>query len=148
MMGDAYEFGFYDPTHLVEKHNVIIVTHNYRLNVFGYLAHPDLQQDSALNSTGNYGIQDQRMAMQWVQNNIAKFGGDKNRVTIFGESAGGMSICCHIVSPYSKGLFAGAIMESGGCDTPAIYQETKYAFEWGDTYSSAIGCNVTELGRR
>lgn len=84
-----------------------------RLGALGYLALDALKKESPEDGTGNYGLQDQREAMRWVQRNIAAFGGDKKQVTIFGESAGAMSVMFHVASRRSAGLFERAIMESG-----------------------------------
>lgn len=99
--------------HLAAK-GVVLVTFNYRLGVFGFLAHPDLTKESGNNASGNYGLMDQIAALQWVQRNIAAFGGDPSRVTIFGESAGAGAVSCMQASPLARGLFQGAIAESGG----------------------------------
>jgi para-nitrobenzyl esterase len=104
-----------------ERHNgvplarkgAVVVTLNYRLGPFGFLAHPALAAESPHHAAGNYGLLDQIAALQWVQRNIARFGGDPSRVTIFGESAGGMSVGSLIASPLAKGLFQRAILESG-----------------------------------
>src|SRR4051812_35486536 len=104
-----------------ERHNgarlaqkgTVVVTLNYRLGAFGFLAHPALAAESEHHAAGNYGLLDQIAALQWVRRNIARFGGDPSRVTIFGESAGGMSVGSLIASPLAKGLFAHAILESG-----------------------------------
>jgi para-nitrobenzyl esterase len=104
-----------------ERHNgarlaqkgAVVVTLNYRLGPFGFLAHPALAAESPQHSAGNYGLLDQIAALQWVRRNVAQFGGDPSRVTIFGESAGGMSVGSLIASPLAKGLFARAILESG-----------------------------------
>src|SRR4051812_8905103 len=104
-----------------ERHNgarlaqkgAVVVTLNYRLGPFGFFAHPALAAESPHHAAGNYGILDQIAALQWVQRNIARFGGDPSRVTIFGESAGGMSVGSLIASPLAKGLFQRAILESG-----------------------------------
>ena len=95
------------------KKGAVVVTLNYRLGPFGFLAHPALALDAPHNSAGNYGLLDQIAALQWVKRNIAKFGGDPTRVTIFGESAGAMSIGALIGSPLARGLFHRAILESG-----------------------------------
>src|SRR4051812_335309 len=95
------------------KKGAVVVTLNYRLGPFGFLAHPALAAESPHHAAGNYGILDQIAALQWVQRNIARFGGDPSRVTIFGESAGGMSVGSLIASPLAKGLFQRAILESG-----------------------------------
>ena len=102
----------YDGTRLAEK-GVVLVSVAYRLGVFGFLAHPELSKESGKGS-GNYGLQDMTAGLQWVKANIAKFGGDPSRVTIFGESAGGIAVSMLAASPAAKGLFARAISESGG----------------------------------
>jgi len=107
----------YDGTHLAEK-GVVVVTINYRLDIFGFLAHPELTKESGTRSSGNYGLLDQIAALRWVQNNIAAFGGDPSRVTVFGESAGSLDTSLLMASPMAKGLFARAIGESGGALTP------------------------------
>ena len=104
-----------------ERHNgarlaqkgAVVVTLNYRLGPFGFLAHPALAAESSHHASGNYGLLDQIAALQWVKRNIARFGGDPSRVTIFGESAGGFSVGSLIASPLAKGLFQRAILESG-----------------------------------
>jgi para-nitrobenzyl esterase len=93
---------------------VVLVTINYRLGVFGYFAHPELTKESDRNASGNQGFLDQIAALEWVQKNIAAFGGDPKRVTIFGESAGSWSVNVLVASPLAKGLFQRAIGESGG----------------------------------
>ena len=95
-----------------------MVTINYRLGPFGYLAHPGLTAESEHGSSGNYGFLDQIAALEWVQRNIAKFGGDPDRVTIFGESAGATSVCVLMVTPLAEGLFHRAIGQSGGAFGP------------------------------
>ena len=101
----------FDPTPLVEGGDVIVVTINYRLGVLGFLAHPALDAEGHL--AGNYGFMDQQYALGWVQRNIAAFGGDPGRLTIFGESAGGLSIYSQLASPLAAGLFQRAIAQSG-----------------------------------
>ena len=104
-----------------ERHNgarlaqkgAVVVTINYRLGAFGFMAHPAFAAESPHHAAGNYGLLDQIAALQWVKRNIARFGGDPSRVTIFGESAGGMSVGSLVASPLAKGLFHRAIMESG-----------------------------------
>lgn len=97
---------------LAEK-GAVVVTFNYRLGPFGFLAHPGLAAESPHRASGNYGLLDQIAALQWVQRNISQFGGDPRRVTIFGESAGGVSVGVLMASPLGKGLFHGGILESG-----------------------------------
>jgi para-nitrobenzyl esterase len=101
----------YDPQPLVDGGGVIVVTINYRLGYFGFFAHPALDAEGHL--AGNYGLMDQQFALQWVQRNIEAFGGNRNRVTMFGESAGGLSVYSNLASPTAAGLFEGAIAESG-----------------------------------
>ncbi|MXX73941.1 MAG: carboxylesterase family protein [Holophagales bacterium] len=103
----------YDGTALARK-GVVVVTVNYRLGAFGYLAHPGLSAESEHGASGNYGVLDQIFALQWVRDNIATFGGDPDRVTIFGESAGAWSVNVLQASPLARGLFQRAIGQSGG----------------------------------
>ena len=110
--GDGSE-SRYDGESMATK-GIVAVTVNYRLGVFGCLAHPELTKESPHHASGNYGLLDQHAALLWVQKNIAAFGGDPKRVTIAGESAGSISVCDQMASPLNKGLFAGAIGESGG----------------------------------
>jgi para-nitrobenzyl esterase len=107
----------YDGSHLAGK-GVVVVTINYRLDVFGFLAHPELTKESGTNSSGNYGLLDQIAALRWVQKNIRAFGGDPSQVTVFGESAGAFDVSLLMASPLTKGLFTRAIGESGGALTP------------------------------
>ena len=108
----------YDGTALAKK-GVVVVTTNYRLGVFGFLAHPDLTTESPHHASGNYAILDHVAALTWVQKNIAAFGGDPSRVTIFGESAGSWSVNTLQATPLAKGLFHRAIGESGAQFTAA-----------------------------
>ncbi len=103
--------------HLARK-GVVLVSINYRVGTLGFLAHPELSAESPHKASGNYGLLDQIAGLKWVQRNIAKFGGDPNRVTIFGESAGGISVSMLCASPEAKGLFHGAISQSGGSFGP------------------------------
>lgn len=96
------------------KQGVILVTFNYRLGRLGFFAFPALSKEHPDEPKGNYAYMDQIAALKWVQRNIAAFGGDPKNVTIFGESAGGVSVHTHLTSPLSRGLFQKAIIESGG----------------------------------
>jgi len=111
LAGDGSEYR-YDGESMAQK-GIVTVTLNYRLGVFGFFSHPELTAESPLHASGNYGLMDQHMALLWVKNNIAAFGGDPSKVTIAGESAGSMSVCAQMASHLSKGLFRGAIAESG-----------------------------------
>ena len=95
------------------KEGIVYVTFNYRVGVFGFMAHPDLTAESSRKSSGNYGFMDQIAALRWIKNNIAAFGGDPDKVTIAGQSAGSMSVQSMVASPLTKGLFRGAIAQSG-----------------------------------
>jgi para-nitrobenzyl esterase len=103
----------YDPTRLVEQGDVVVVTINYRLGALGFTAHPALTAESPDHASGNFGLMDQQEALRWVRRNIFLFGGDPSRVTIFGESAGGLSVHSQLASPGSHGLFQRAIVQSG-----------------------------------
>ena len=118
--GGSGSSAIYDGTQL-EADGTVLVTINYRLNVFGFLAHPALSAESSHDASGNYGLMDMVAALGWVQGNIASFGGDPNRVTIFGESAGAGAVMSVMLIPQAEGLFHGAIAESNwihGWDRP------------------------------
>ncbi len=107
-----------DGAHLAGR-GVVVVSINYRLGVFGFMTHPELIAESPHHAAGNYGLLDQRAALQWVHDNIAAFGGDPANVTIFGESAGSSSVSALMASPLARGLFHRAIGESGAMQFPA-----------------------------
>jgi para-nitrobenzyl esterase len=104
----------------LSKKGVMVVTMNYRLGVFGFLAHPELTRESGRGASGNYGLLDQVAALEWVKRNIATFGGDPDNVTLFGESAGSLSVCALMASPLAQGLFNRAIGESGAFFGPTL----------------------------
>ncbi|MCH1598161.1 MAG: carboxylesterase family protein, partial [Pseudomonadales bacterium] len=104
--------GIYESPSLANQ-GVILVSINYRLGLYGFLAHPELANEDPNGSTGNYGTLDQIAALQWVRDNIERFGGDPDNVTIFGESAGGHSVGQLMASPLTRGLFHRAIAQSG-----------------------------------
>jgi para-nitrobenzyl esterase len=99
---------------------IILVTFNYRLGILGFMAHPELTKESPTHSSGNYGLMDQVAAIKWVHDNIAAFGGDPGRITIFGESAGGGSVSDMQATPLNRGMLHGAIAESGGSFSPFV----------------------------
>jgi para-nitrobenzyl esterase len=133
----------YNPQRLVAQ-GVVVVTVNYRIGALGFLAHPALSAEAAATSpdhtasSGNYGIMDQQLALQWVRRNISAFGGDPDNVTIFGESAGGLSTFSNLVSPGAKGLFQRAIVESGAyrLNLPSLAT----AEAQGTAFATAEGC--------
>ncbi|MBW2273126.1 MAG: carboxylesterase family protein [Deltaproteobacteria bacterium] len=142
-----------DGARLAERGDAVVVSMNYRLGALGFLAHPALSGEdpgqpasgrssgnysSGNYSSGNYGFLDQIRALEWVRDNIDGFGGDPARVTIFGESAGGLSVCAHLASPLSKGLFHRGIVESGPCHFP--FASLEAAEGQGLALSGKLGC--------
>src|SRR5215471_7966207 len=125
----------YDPAMLVAR-GVVVVTINYRLGALGFLAHPALAAESARGSSGNFGLLDQQAALRWVRRNIREFGGDGDNVTIFGESAGGLSVHAQLASPLSHGLFARAIDESGA------YMPSQPSLATAEAAGSAFAANA------
>jgi para-nitrobenzyl esterase len=121
---------------LLLQEGVVVVTINYRIGALGFLAHSALSY-----KTGNFGILDQQAALKWVKSNIAKFGGDPANVTIFGQSAGGLSVLMHLVSPLSNALFQKAIIESGSF----YYQASPLATaqQSGNSFATAAGCGAS-----
>jgi para-nitrobenzyl esterase len=135
--GDASEYR-YDGASMAAK-GIVSITVNYRLTVFGFLAHPELTSEASYHSSGNYGFLDQTAALKWVHDNITAFGGDPARVTIAGQSAGSRSVTVQMLSPLAKGLFAGAIMESGsmvGAKPPLSLAEAE---KHGSAFMQAAG---------
>jgi para-nitrobenzyl esterase len=133
------------------RRGVIIVTVAYRLGPLGFLAHPELTAESPHHSSGNYGLMDQAAALAWVKRNIAAFGGDPTRVTIFGQSAGAMSVSMLMTSPLAAGLFRRAIGESGGLFEPlqlAPQYRLAVAERDGEAYAKSVGAaSLAELRR-
>ena len=143
--GGGFNFGSgkgYPGDRLAAFGDVLVITINYRLNVFGFLASPELRAEDPHASTGSYGSLDQVAALRWVQDNIARFGGDPDNVTIFGESAGGWAICHLLASPTAAGLFQRAILESGNCFASSGletgYQQEKHI-------ATLLGCKPDDL---
>ncbi len=133
----------YDGAYLAKK-GVVFVSFNYRMGAFGFLAHPDLTRESEHHSSGNYAALDQIAALQWVQRNIAKFGGDPGTVMVFGHSAGAGNICVLIGSPLAKGLFHRALTQSGANlsrQTPLAEAEAN-----GVKFAESLGAkSITDL---
>ncbi len=110
----------YDGASMARK-GIVVVTVNYRLNIFGFFAHPELSKESPYKASGNYGLLDQNAGLKWVQKNITVFGGDPKKVTIAGESAGSISVSAQMASPLSRNLIAGAMGESGAGIRPTLF---------------------------
>lgn len=128
----------FDGTTLAKKGNVILVTINYRLGALGFLATPGLAAENPRGASGNYALLDQQAALRWVKNNIARFGGNPDNVTIFGESAGGASVCAHLVAPGSRRLIDKVIDQSGPCNQAIATQEENY--QAGKTIATVAQC--------
>ncbi|HVW97157.1 MAG TPA: carboxylesterase family protein [Mucilaginibacter sp.] len=116
--GDGSE-ARYDGESMARK-GIVAVTINYRLGIFGFFSHPELTAESPNHASGNYGLLDQNAALKWVKANISAFGGDPDKITIAGESAGSIAVCAQMASPLSKPLIAGAIGESGAMINPTL----------------------------
>ena len=127
--------GEYNGSHFAQYGNVIVVAMQYRLGSLGFLYSPE-----HASVPGNLGLMDQRLALQWVQREIEAFGGDSSKVTLFGESAGGISICAHITSFASKGLFRAAIMESPVCGSAAFFNRADAADAISKDFIDHVGC--------
>lgn len=127
----------YDGASLAEHQQVVVVTVNYRLGALGFLSHTALDAETRTGGlSGNYGLQDVISALQWVQANIANFGGDTSRVMLFGESAGALNTCALLASPLARGQFSSVLMQSGACDAaPSAYRQAQ-----GTAFSEALGC--------
>ena len=138
----------YDPTSLVSDGDVVFVSFNYRVGVLGFFAQPDI--DAGGQPVADYGFLDQQFALRWVRRNIAAFGGDPDNVTIFGESAGAISVYAHLVSPGSKDLFHKAIIESGFTDYSgeptanprSVLTRLPAATALGSGFAAASGCRT------
>jgi len=141
--GGSGSTSLYDGTRFAER-NVVLVTINYRLNVFGFLAHAALSAESPHDASGNYGLMDIVAALEWVRDNIETFGGDRDRVTIFGESAGAGAVMSVMLIPQSAGLFHGAIGQSNwvnGWDRQLrdSIGDWRSAEAQGDEFAKALG---------
>lgn len=140
--GGAFGFGeghTYGAEYLMENENVILVTANYRLGVLGFIS---MENDTSF--TSNNGLRDLTLALKWVQENIANFNGDPNKVTIFGESAGSAAVHYLLMSPQTKGLYHRAIMQSGAF---SFWSYAENPTESAMQFAKALGCSNTEDGR-
>lgn len=134
----------YGGARLATEGEVMVVTVNYRLGPLGFLSSPALEDEGG--ASGTYGLQDQQAALQWVQRNAAGFGGDPGNVTVFGQSAGSMSVCAHLGAPGSRGLFHKAIAQSGPCANAFLTKPV--ADERGATAIAELGCDSSDdVGR-
>ncbi|HYN40522.1 MAG TPA: carboxylesterase family protein, partial [Thermoanaerobaculia bacterium] len=133
----ASSYAYYDGTTFAEKGRAVVVTVNYRLSSFGWLAQTFLSAESRRGVSGNYGTYDQLAALRWVKRNIAAFGGDPARVMIFGESAGGVNVCTLVASPLAAGLFERALVQSGGCTQRPLAEFVTF----GNTLTDKAGCS-------
>ena len=128
--------GSYNGAALATRHNVVVVTINYRLGVFGWFSHPALNSGNALDDSGNYGTLDAIRGLEWVAENIGNFGGNPDNVTVFGESAGAFDTLAMMASPLAEGLFHRAIVQSGGFQTTPLSRAQNYAEAGGHPFSS------------
>ena len=128
---------------LAKRARAIVVTVNYRLGPLGFMSHPAQAREQNLPVAPSNGLLDQQAALSWVQRNIAAFGGDAGRVTLFGESAGAWSVCAQLASPGSRGLFSRAIVQSGAC-SGALYFDGAAAATQAEALSAALGCTGRE----
>lgn len=126
-----------DGARLADERDVVIVTVDYRLGALGFMALPELREEDPNGSAGNYGLMDQIEGLRWVQRNIEGFGGDPHNVTIFGQSAGGMSVCALMASPPAAGLFHRAINMSGSCSMGSSMDEE---YEQARKLVERLGC--------
>ncbi|MET8012097.1 carboxylesterase family protein [Streptomyces sp. NPDC005271] len=140
--GNAYGAGSdYDGSALAAR-GMVVVTVNYRLGALGFLAHPALSGESPDHASGDYGLMDQQAALHWVRRDIGVFGGDRNRVTLGGQSAGSADTCLHIASPTANGLFHRAIQQSGSCVADGGLRPLTLdaAQRKGNGFAASVGC--------
>ena len=150
--GGGYQAGAsHEPRHdgvPLARKGVVLVTINYRLGVFGFLAHPALSKDDPRGSSGNYGLLDMVAALQWIRDNVAGFGGDPANVTIFGESAGSFAVNALMVAPQARGLFHKVIGESGAHFGPSLAAPTRAASEEnGEKFAAALNATTADALR-
>lgn len=141
-VGGAGNTPMYWGDRLAAAGDVVVVTFNYRLNIFGFFAHPALRAEDPHQAAGSQGSLDQVAALKWVHENIGNFGGDPGNVTIFGESAGGFSICTLLATPLARGLFHRAILESGGCD---VSGDLESGYQLARATAEQFGCPAEDV---
>ncbi|WP_174301935.1 carboxylesterase/lipase family protein [Caulobacter sp. S45] len=140
--GGGYAIGYtaqYDLSRIAQRQGVVTVEMNYRLGALGFLAHPALRAEG--DGSGDYALLDQQAALRWVRANVSAFGGDPANVTIFGESAGGWSVCEQLTAPGAQGLFQRAIIESGACTAPDSAISQAAAEAGGVQMAADLGCS-------
>lgn len=150
LTGGSSSFEDYNGEEMAKK-DVIMITISYRLGIFGYFAHPSLQNESVNHTTGNYGLLDQIKALEWVNKNASYFGGDKDNITIAGESAGSSSVSAICASPLAKGLFKNAIGESSSVvvkTPPHTYRTLEKATKMGEKIMKEMNCSSIEEMRK
>jgi para-nitrobenzyl esterase len=133
----------------MSKKGIVFVSINYRVGVLGFMAHPELSLESGSKVSGNYGLLDQIAALQWIWKNIEAFGGDPQKVTIAGQSAGSMSVCALVASPLAKGLFRGAIAQSGGILNSRMIRNFGDAEKSGLSFMEKLkAANISDLRKK
>ncbi|WP_369382224.1 carboxylesterase/lipase family protein [Streptomyces sp. cg36] len=128
----------YDASRLARAGGLVVITANYRLGAFGFLAHPGLTAEAPGSGSGDYGLLDQQAVLRWIRANAAAFGGDPANVTAAGQSAGGLSVCGHLAAPGSRGLFARAVIQSAPCGVAA--RPAAEAASTGTSFARGAGC--------
>ncbi|HEY4966275.1 MAG TPA: carboxylesterase family protein, partial [Puia sp.] len=137
--GDGSEYR-YDGESMARR-GIVSVTVNYRLGIFGFMAHPELTKESTHHASGNYGLMDQTEALRWIHRNIAAFGGNPDHITIAGESAGSFSVSAQVVSPLPRNLFAAAIGESGSLIGFKPLNTLKESEKLGQQFADSLGAH-------
>eukprot|EP01062_Namystynia_karyoxenos_P013060 TRINITY_DN146_c2_g1_i1.p2 TRINITY_DN146_c2_g1~~TRINITY_DN146_c2_g1_i1.p2 ORF type:complete len:598 (+),score=191.61 TRINITY_DN146_c2_g1_i1:148-1941(+) len=138
IIGDPMELGWYDGRNIAKQQNVIMVAPSYRVNSLGLLALDSMMEEHG--TAGSMWLLDQQLALKWTQRNIHLFGGDPDKVTIFGESAGGCAVLGQLAMPSSRGLFRAAIAESALAGTDDVWVPLKNATAWGRNWAKEVGC--------
>lgn len=135
----------YNANILAANGNVIVVSFQYRVGAFGFLHLAPLSEKLKLEAPGNVGLWDQSLALHWIKDNIEAFGGDANRMTLFGESAGASSVNIQLVTPVNNGLVKRAMMQSGTLNAPWSYMTSEKALEIGRRLINDCNCNASML---